>query len=526
MTNPEDMGDMETCPSCGAPRQDATEAKCSYCGVITHVQGPAPLHQPYIRTLVRLYRDYTWKDHYAWYIIGAVWVAAFIQPCFFRSRFETRVSRNTATSTFPANRGSDAAQSEPTSFVAPIAHFAHSGRDSDMLLTTEKKELALVNARTEEIRWKSEPFLESPDEKSVLLGDSAAYVVDRDCLVAISITDGRTLWERSFVAGSAWHRLFERTILVLRKDGFLEAFDRGTGSPLWDEELKSRPSALSWVGSEVLIPHVKKQKRGTIHTVDLVDAATGRVNRTLHIECREPGSYSLDTPGLGANFLFSEDGQEMYVVYGRFNRCIERWNVSEGRVAWQNRSREGLSSTTRFLLSDQALLAFDRSRVCSIARSSGASHVLLADNDHKFKPLAGRNGVVAMFATPSWDSHHPALWGVDAETGKRLWSVALPEMDSFGIRDNPRENGVAMTKHGIAVVQVVGEKQIGVDLLDLKTGVSPGRSIVSMQSTPGWFADFLSNLRIADDGERAWLTARGKMCSLDLATGKREYDSR
>jgi hypothetical protein len=392
-----------------------------------------------------------------------------------------------------------------------------------MLLTTEKKELALVNARTAELRWKSGPLAEHPNKRSVLVGESAAYVVDQDRMVAISLADGRTIWETSFAAGVAWRMLFKSTILVLQNDGKLLALDSSTGSTAWGEQLESRPGKLSWVGGEVLVPRVEKRKRREMRTVDLVDAASGKVNRTLQIECRNLASQSLDTPGLGAEFLFSEDGQEMYVVYGSLNGCIERWNLSEGRVAWQNRSREGLSPTTRFLLTDQALLAFENSRVCSIARSNGAGHVLLADEDHKFNPLAGQNGVVALFATPSWDSHHPALWGIDAETGKRLWSAALPEMELFGISDDPRENGVAMTKHGIAVVQVVGEKQIGVDLLDLKTGVSPGRSIVSMESTPGWFAAFFSNLRIADDGERAWFKARGNLCSLNLATGKLEY---
>ncbi len=212
----------------------------------------------------------------------------------------------------------------------------------------------------------------------------------------------------------------------------------------------------------------------------------------------------------------------MYVVYGVRNACIERWNLNEGRIAWQNRSREGLSSEPSFLLTDQALLAFDDSRVRSFDRSNGAGHVLLADEDHKFKPLAGQNGVVVLLAWPNWNSQQPALWGVDAETGKQLWSADVPKMDMH-IFGNPRENGVAMTKYGVAVVRVVGDRQIGVDILDLKTGVSHGRRILSMESTPGWFTDFFSSISIADDGERAWFKARGDLCSLDLATGKLEY---
>ena len=527
MTNAESMGDPEICPSCGAPRENLAEAKCGYCGVRLHVQGFTPFHQPYLRALIRLYRDYTWRHHHAWYIVGAVWVAMWISmridSCLFHSWVETITSRATAPNTPPAKERPAPAQPEPTRFADPIAPLARSGRDSDMLLTTEKKELALVDARTGEIRWKSEPLLEHPDEKSVLLSEDTAYATDSDGLVAVYLANGRTIWETSFAAGVAWRMLFKGTILVLQNDGKLLALDSSAGSPVWGEQLESRPRKLSWVGGEVLVPRVEKRGRRKVHTVDLVDAASGKVNRTLHVECRNPASQSLDTPDIDAKFLFSEDGQEMYVVYGSFNRCVERWNLSEGKIAWQNRSRGSLSPQTSFLLTDPALLAFDGSQVRFFARSNGAGHVLLADQDNKFTPLAGQNGVVALFATPSWDSHHPALWGIDAETGKRLWSAALPEMDAFGIRDNPRENGVTMTKHGIAVVQVVGEGQIGVDLLDLKTGVSAGRSLLSMESTPGWFADFLSNLRIADDGERAWFTARGNLCSLDLATGKLEY---
>ncbi len=141
MTNDEDMEDLELCPSCGAPRENLAEAKCSYCGARLHVQEPAPVHQPYLGALAGLCRDYAWKDYRAWYIIGAVCTGVFfILPWYLSSRAGTFSSESTAPNSPPAP--------EPTSFVGYVSHLARSGRDSDMLLTTAKKELALVNAQT------------------------------------------------------------------------------------------------------------------------------------------------------------------------------------------------------------------------------------------------------------------------------------------------------------------------------------------------------------------------------------------
>jgi outer membrane protein assembly factor BamB len=304
--------------------------------------------------------------------------------------------------------------------------------------------------------------------------------------------------------------LSRRNVLVLQKDGTLQAFDRSTGSPAWNEKLELRPGSLVQAGNEVLILKAQHQKRNDYYTAELIDADSGRVSHTLNIQHHDSVFHKLTTPDGRARFLPSDDGRDIYVVYGFFDECVERWDVGQGTMVWQNRIR-GSHSPDAFLVSDQGLLIFESDEVSLIARSDGAARHFLVDKDRRFRPLAARDGVVVVYAAPTWDSQQKTLLGVDAASGKQLWSAALPKHKSPVDADY----AVGLTRQGLAILQVLADKQIALDLLDLKTGVSPGRKIVQTDAEP-------RRLRIADDGS-AWVKTRGEIGSLDLQTGKLAY---
>jgi hypothetical protein len=149
--------------------------------------------------------------------------------------------------------------------------------------------------------------------------------------------------------------------------------------------------------------------------------------------------------------------------------------------------------------------------VRSIDRTGGKDRILLADKDNTFKPLAGQDSMVVVMVTPTWDSHIATLWGLDAVTGKQQWTYALPKRTSLVVDRGKFD--ILPTKQGIAMVQIAAEKQVGLDIINVKTGASRSRKLFTTEDEP-------HDLRIADDGECAWFTVTGDLYSIDLASGK------
>jgi outer membrane protein assembly factor BamB len=510
MTNPVGSGTQEVCPACGAPKQNKADVKCGYCGAILRADRPEPAttFPSYVKAAGR---QYVWS-----YVLAGVVVAIGMAVQVFRT---SAVSKSVTSTIATTGKRPVPAQPESMRISEPIATLGKGDRDGDVLCGTYKNELILVDASAARPRWKSEAFARGLTAGNVFVGADVAYVVDETRVVAISVGDGKTLWQAPLVAEVSYGgrdalMLAERTFLVLQRDGSLQAFDRATGSPAWNTKLEYRPSGFPRVGNRIVVLRPESGKRKEHYTVDLVDATTGKTQRTLHIQNHDLVFHQLATPDAKAKFLFSEDGRELYVIYGFWDLCAERWNLDDGTMVWQSR-RKGTNSADTFLLTEQALLVFTGREVRSIARANGAAHTLLEDKDNTFRPLVGQNSVVVVFATPSWDSRQATLWGVDAGTGKQLWSAALPK-EALSASRNAGDDLVRVTRNGIAVVQLVAGKQIAVDLLDLKTGVSPGR-----KSAP--LPEEADNLHIAADGDQAWFKARGDLYSVNLVTGKLAY---
>jgi outer membrane protein assembly factor BamB/rRNA maturation protein Nop10 len=509
MTNPRSTELQAACPSCGAKKRSATEAKCSYCGTLLRVAQPDPAspNTPYAKTFGR-------RHLWTFVLVGILLMIGALSQAFRTSDVPKPGP--------PSTTGKRSGQAESLKLSIPIVTLARAEGGSDVLLTNHDKELVLVDGATGKLRWKSEAFGQLRQEH-VLVGEGAAYVVDQTRMVAISLKDGKTAWQTSVVAeltygGKAAMMLAKSTILALQKDGSLQAFDRNTGAPAWNENLEYRPNQLYRVGNEVLILHSESGQKKDQYAVDLVDATTGTVNRTLRISYRYSGFDRVVTPGAHSKFVFSDDGKEMYVVYGGSNLCVERWNLSNGTKAWQYCEKGPyMGGPETVLLADQALLIFKEAQAQSIARASGSARSLTTDKDHTFKPVAVRDGVVVLQAKPVWDRDLLHLWGVDLETGSKLWSVALPKQNNLeNIKSGIGGFLVRMTKDGLAVVQILKDDRIVLDRLDLKTGVSPGRKTLQIGS--GW-----KRLIEVDDSAYVWLDANGKLHAIDLASWKLTY---
>ena len=143
---------------------------------------------------------------------------------------------------------------------------------------------------------------------------------------------------------------------------------------------------------------------------------------------------------------------------------------------------------------------------------------LADDQEYKFVPLAARDDTLIVLAWPSWDSERQALWGLDATTGERRWQYALQAKEARLLRPFGDWDW-RLTPKGLVVVQVLkDQRQLIVDLVDPRTGVSAARQTTALGSSGSptfWHVIW------ADD--MAWLKIDFSLYAVDLTTGATAY---
>jgi hypothetical protein len=190
-------------------------------------------------------------------------------------------------------------QAESIRYSEPIVALQRSSGGSAILLATNTNELVLINAASAKPLWRSKAFSPPLDRNSILFGNDAIYVVDQTRVIALSIVDGKVLWQVPLIAdvtygGKDALMLSKSAVLVLERDGSLQAFDRRTGTQVWSKKLDYRPNIFPRGKNNIIILRpvgMEKEKR---NAVDIVDADSGKPS----VPCQSITliSYSTNSP--------------------------------------------------------------------------------------------------------------------------------------------------------------------------------------------------------------------------------------
>ena len=173
--------------------------------------------------------------------------------------------------------------------------------------------------------------------------------------------------------------------------------------------------------------------------IAVVDLDSGEVRHSLRSRCSTHSIIPAEQPSRGATLLLSPDGEELYVFYGTFRQCAERWNLKTGTMAWQlNRAKNGqqaksMGVKTEFLLGPEHIFypASDKA-VYALSRSTGELRKVASDADTYLAPLLVKDNLLVATATAGWEgsecgsAKHCALWGIDIAKGNVLWRHTLP----------------------------------------------------------------------------------------------------
>ncbi len=211
--------------------------------------------------------------------------------------------------------------------------------------------------------------------------------------------------------------------------------------------------------------------------------------------------------------------------------CVQSWDISSGESVWQAQLPEdttlardvqgGLHLNPAgpfFVLGQESLYvpvvtAFSESAIVRLDLNSGQLQTLPEEEDFATMPLGEQDGVLLARAQRTRGSERTELWGLNKDTGERLWQHDLQTHLLLNV-----DAGIGpewtyhFTSHGLAVIQLIaGPPQLLVQLIDVPTGQ------VMYETSTRLDNDFWTGVTWTNN--TAYLTIRN-LYAVDLAAGE------
>lgn len=373
------------------------------------------------------------------------------------------------------------------------------------------------------VRWESASLGENGNAWVIAYGRDTVLVADKSRLMALSRSNGSTLWEAAMSDEIAYSicadclQVFGDAVVALSGDGVLQAYNIASGAPLWSVRLRESPRQLVNVGGLAGVPDQMPNENVDI-ALYLFNPSDGTRAREIAPACQEENG-NLQRPGIYDPILHDPAGKSLYWMISSYEPCLVRIDTASREQSWQvslpNYNDIWLSSDDPIFVGETMYLA-DEDRLYAID-GQGKARLVLSEEDYDIKPMAASDDAILLRATRTRGSSRQEIWAIDAQSGDRRWERVLIAGDPI---ESPRDSGDwAATIRGDAVALVERrqeQQEIGYELIGLRDGVSRAKTILQVE-------DPTNSLRGATWGAgTAWL-AINELYGVELSSGKTLY---
>jgi hypothetical protein len=214
-------------------------------------------------------------------------------------------------------------------------------------------------------------------------------------------------------------------------------------------------------------------------------------------------------------YQMSDDGKSLIVLY---DGCVQRVSLPDGKVLSEAAPQSGMDElwpsawfATKYLISGDTIFYSDDSTnepVNQINIQQGKAGTLIQDSKYSLIPVLTIGDVLIVEATPGYDSQQREYWGVNTQTGERLWQYALKGQGRISY------NAVQRTSSGFFMIQCREDPDgCAWTKIDPKTGVgsNSGSGLGGAFIDPTWDKDTL------------YLIADGELQVINITNGSVSY---
>jgi len=337
----------------------------------------------------------------------------------------------------------------------------------------------------------------------------------------LKAADGKLAWKSPLANGvstscNGCMRLVDGQMVVLSKDGTLQALDAHTGEKTWSTQLNSTPTELLLAGGKPALVDNNSHK----NKAQFISAPqTGKSTQMGTNGCTSVAATGKTNSGLEEVYL-SPDGQLAYFTFYSFGPddgpCIMQVDLASSKITWTNgpKSDQVWPSAwfaAQVMVSEQGVFFYEDNTLTMIDAATGQLHTLLKEPRYRdVTPLVSQPGRVVVIAIPDYDDNQKVLWGIDTATGQKAWTYA---MQAKSIIDPWR---VRLTSAGVVVVQCLRDSKLSQwETLVMTTGAS--RGLVQLSTT---HYDFLDD---AWTDSTAYLTIDATLHAVSIKNGAVQY---
>jgi ribosomal protein L7/L12 len=390
--------------------------------------------------------------------------------------------------------------------------------------------IGLVDGTTGKLSWHAAPLAGDGYVDALAAGPDLVYAASATDLLAYHKSDGSLAWQAQMSDklnyGTSTMLVTAGRVITDNADQTIQAYDAATGSPVWNKRLTGYDRALRLMGdSLVMIDYIDNNYN---YGLMFFDPTTGSQQKVVTPSCTYNDYDSNIGPDSG--LVYDQAENALFLVYDSSYGCVQRLDLSSGRVAWSSNSQDGFSfSSDNFqsVLTDSSLYFSNGNDILAVNKSTGEMKVLLTNPDYNLLPLAMAGDKLIVRARRTRGTEKFELWGVEAASGRQAWQMDMqgaspidPPNEMSGLIDDTDWGWTwKLVPGGLVVIRFEGKpNQLVLETFNPADGTSLGKQTLALKKVSG---DFYSIPTVFGwQGNVVYLSLESNIYALDVATAK------
>ena len=395
----------------------------------------------------------------------------------------------------------------------------------------EARLVGRVSRAESKLVWQSDTLPGDGFVDDMLSDGERIYVAVEEDLLAFDTTDGRLAWETAMPdkLDSGEHNLvtIDGLVIAMTMDRSIQAYDAKTGKQVWSRPLLSYARGLRVMGEWLVI--LDYLSDGHDLHLFLIDPLDGSEEHILFPTCKSGGSWE-ETLDDDSGMVYDSATDALYLVFGLPAGCVQRYALSNGRLAWETQSEDSFDPPIygfNYFQTPTTLYFGNSARLYALDKDTGGLKLLFEDDSYELTPLGFNSDILLTIARRTKGSERFELWGLEPASGERTWQMVPedagpidPPYKMAGLVDNGKSGWTwRLTPAGLLLVRFEADpNQLVIATYNLADGSKLGEKMVPMKGVTG---DFYSVPAVIGwHANEVYFILESTVYGLDVATGQ------
>jgi outer membrane protein assembly factor BamB len=381
--------------------------------------------------------------------------------------------------------------------------------------------------------WRGKTFEDISDVSGIVADGKSFFTVEGSDLHAYSVQDGSALWQTALPDKlgycSECLTVIGSRVIVLTQDYTLQAYDSAGGKLAWTRRLAGYTRGF-WIVEDTLLVIDKAEGRGEYSLLQL-NLSDGTAARQIDPECQFESDYSTEhLDGSSAVLPDLNSAETVYLIYGYYPGCIERWDLSRGERVWQSVDEDGYSPSNDYSIlftEDTLYFAYEHS-LWAADTASGRTRLVAQPEDYELVPIAQAGGRLIARAKRTRGTAQYGLWGMDPAAGEKIWQYVFttgapldPPDGASGLVDSDQSAWTfRLAGEQLIVLEFTSQpNRMRITALDPQTGNASDEKTIKLKGEDDYFIPTILGWR----DPIFWTIIDSEIYGIDIGAGKISY---